>query len=38
MGHPAKSAEEYPFGSVYLKMRKHAGAKARELEVAERHD
>ncbi len=34
----AKSAEEYPFGSVYLKKRKHAGAKARDLKVAERHD
>jgi putative transposase len=34
----AKSADEYPFGSLYLKKRKHAGAKARELEVAERHD
>jgi putative transposase len=32
------SAEEYPFGSVHLKKRRVAGAKARELEVAERHD
>jgi putative transposase len=34
----ANSAEEYAFGSAYLKKQKHAGAKARELEVAERHD
>jgi len=32
------SAEEYPFGSLYLKKRKYTGAKARELEAAERHD
>ncbi len=32
------AAEEYPFGSVYLKKKKHAGAKARELEANERHD
>jgi putative transposase len=32
------SPEEYPYGSVYLKKRKRAGAKARELDAAERHD
>jgi putative transposase len=34
----ANSVEEYIFGSAYLKKQKHAGAKARELEVVERHD
>jgi putative transposase len=30
--------EEYPFGSLYLKRRKHAGAEAHELSAAVRHD
>jgi putative transposase len=34
----ANSAEEYIFGSAYLRKQKHAGAKAWELGVAERHD
>ena len=34
----ANSAEEYPFGSAYLKKRKRAGAEAHEFSVAERHD
>jgi putative transposase len=32
------STEEYPFGSVYLKERKRAGAEAHVLSAAERHD
>jgi putative transposase len=32
------SAEEYPYGSAYLKKKKRARAKARELGVAWRHD
>jgi putative transposase len=34
----ATSAEEFPFGSLFLKKRKNAGAKAQELCAAERHD
>jgi putative transposase len=30
--------DEYPYGTAYLKKQKHAGAKAHELGVAERHD
>jgi putative transposase len=32
------SAEEFPFGSAFLKQRKSAGAKAQVLCAAERHD
>jgi putative transposase len=35
---PANSAEEFPFGSLFLKKRKNAGAKAQELCAGERHD
>ena len=34
----SNSAEEYPSGSAYLKKQKRAGAKARDLTMAERHD
>jgi putative transposase len=34
----ANSPEEYPYGFAYLKKRKCAGAEARELSAAERHD
>jgi putative transposase len=34
----ANSPEEYPYGFAYLKKRKCAGAEARELSEAERHD
>jgi putative transposase len=31
-------ADEYPYGSLHLKKRKHAGAEARNQSGAERHD
>jgi putative transposase len=34
----ANLAEEYAFGSAYMKKLKRAGAEAREIDVAERHD
>ncbi len=34
----SSSADEYPYGSAYLKKRKHAGAEARAVGEAERHD
>jgi putative transposase len=34
----ANSVDEYPYGSVYLKKRKLAGAEAHELSAAVRHD
>jgi putative transposase len=34
----ANRPDEYPYGTAYLKKQKHAGAKAHELGVAERHD
>ena len=34
----ANSVDEYPYGSVYLKKRKLAGAEAHELCAAVRHD
>ena len=34
----ANAADEYPYGSLYLKKKKHAGAKAHELYAAVRHD
>jgi putative transposase len=34
----ANSAEEYAFGSAHMKKLKRAGAEARELDVAKRHD
>ncbi len=33
-----QAAEEYPHGLLYLKKRKHAGAKAHDLGAAVRHD
>jgi putative transposase len=34
----ANRPDEYPYGTACLKKQKHAGAKAHELGVAERHD
>jgi putative transposase len=34
----ANSADEFPFGSMYLKKQKNAGAEARVMCAAERHD